>query len=169
MSQNRLQQTRSGVDYVLVSKVSDAKEEISEEIKRYVFFAFVFTLILLLYLIFSEFQLFNFSRDRRKKRDVFLTNLKAEGLTIDRRLKHLENGLIVQFDLITAGDRMLETYAEILQLRMPLKRDEKVENLELMQPKHGFHILAWIHHMMKKHFPKFMEKVTPSLPTLKVF
>ena len=125
--------------------------------------------LLLLYGIFSEFQVFNFSRDRRKIRDVFLTNLKAEGLTIDRRLKHLENGLIVQFDLITAGDRMLETYAEILQLRMPLKRDEKVENLELMQPKHGFHILAWIHHMMKKHFPEFMEKVTPSLPTLKVF
>ena len=96
---------------------------------------------------------------------------RGESVTskIDRRLKHLENGLIVQFDLITAGDRMLETYAEILQLRMPLKRDEKVENLELMQPKHGFHILAWIHHMMKKHFPEFMEKVTPSLPTLKVF
>ena len=91
--------------------------------------------LLLLYGIFSEFQVFNFSRDRRKKRDVFLTNLKAEGLTIDRRLKHLENGLIVQFDLITAGDRMLETYAEILQLRMPLKRDEKVENLELMRCK----------------------------------
>ena len=46
VSQNRLQQTRSGVDYVLVSKVSDAKEEISEEIKRYVFFAFVFTFII---------------------------------------------------------------------------------------------------------------------------
>ena len=44
-----------------------------------------------------------------------------------------------------------------------------MEDLEMMKPKHGFHILAWIHTMMKKHFPELMKKVTPSLPTLKVF
>ena len=83
-------------------------------------------------------------------------------------MKHLENGLDVRFDLISAEDKMLETYAEILQLRMPLKRDEKMEKLEMMKPKYGFHILKWIHDMMKTHFPEFMKKVTPSLPNLKV-
>ena len=179
VSHDSLRLTRNGVDYVLVSKVSNSntEEEISEETKRYavhcsvyaLLFISIYNSILLLYLIPSEFQVFNFLRDRKNKRDVFLTNLKAEGLTIARRLKPLENGMIVQFDLITAGDKMLQTYAEILQLRMPLKKDEKVENMEMMQPKHGFHILAWIHHIMKKHFPEFMKKVTPSLPTLKVF
>ena len=90
-------------------------------------------------------------------------------MTITHRLKPLENGLNVRFDLITAGDKMLRTYAELLQLRMPLRRDETMEDLEMMKPKHGFHILAWIHTMMKKHFPELMKKVTPSLPTLKVF
>lgn len=95
--------------------------------------------------------------------------MEAEGLTITRRLKNLENGLNVRFELISAGDKMLEAYAEILQLRMPLKRDEKMENLEFIKPKHGFHILAWIHHIMKTKFPELMKKVTPSLPSLKVF
>ena len=89
-------------------------------------------------------------------------------MTISQRMKHLENGLDVRFDLISAEDKMLETYAEILQLRMPLKRDEKMEKLEMMKPKYGFHILKWIHDMMKTHFPEFMKKVTPSLPNLKV-
>ena len=100
---------------------------------------------------------------------MYLRNLEAEGLTITRRLKNLENGLNVRFELISAGDKMLEAYAEILQLRMPLKRDEKAENLEFIKPQHGFHILAWIHQMMKTNFPELMEKVTPSFPSLKVF
>ena len=95
--------------------------------------------------------------------------MEAEGLTIARRSKNLENGLNVRFKLISAGDKMLEAYAEILQLRMPLKRDEKAENLEFIKPQHGFHILAWIHHIMKTNFPELMEKVTPSLPSLKVY
>ena len=89
-------------------------------------------------------------------------------MTIFHKMKHLDNGLDVRFDLISAEDKMLEAYAEILQLRMPLKRDEKVEKMEMMKPKYGFHILKWIHDMMKTHFPEFMKKVTPSLPNLKV-
>ena len=120
------------------------------------------------YIILDLFKLFVCKRDRQSKREVYLRNLKAEGLTISQRMKHLENGLDVRFDLISAEDKMLETYAEILQLRMPLKRDEKMEKLEMMKPKYGFHILKWIHDMMKTHFPEFMKKVTPSLPNLKV-
>lgn len=100
---------------------------------------------------------------------MYLRNLEAEGLTITRRSKLLENGLNVRFELISARDKMLQAYAEILQLRMPLKRDEKAENLEFIKPQHGFHILAWIHQFMKTNFPELMEKVTPSFPSLKVF
>ena len=99
---------------------------------------------------------------------MFLRNLELEGMTISSHSKHLDNGLNLSFDLITAGDKMLWTYAEIMQLRMPLKRDSKVENLEKIKPKHGFHVLAWMHHMLKENYPEFIQIFTPSMPTLKV-
>ena len=102
------------------------------------------------------------------KRELFRRNLKAEGLEISHVVTDLENGLKVKFDLVTAGDKCLKTYAEILQIRMPLKIDETVESLEKIQPKHGFDILAWLHHMLKKNCPGLMKVFTPSLPSLKV-
>ena len=57
--------------------------------------------------------------DKKQKRSIFLENLKRNGLKIETHtLKNSEN---VIFYLIYAPKRVLEKYAEILKMKMPLK------------------------------------------------
>ena len=55
---------------------------------------------------------------QRKQREVYLQNLRKEGLKIET--KKLEDSDF-RFDLIHVPKRVLERYAEILKMKMPLK------------------------------------------------
>lgn len=55
---------------------------------------------------------------KRKQREVYLQNLRKEGLKIET--KKLEDSDF-RFDLIHVPKRVLERYAEILKMKMPLK------------------------------------------------
>ena len=57
---------------------------------------------------------------KRMQRSIFLENLKKEGLKIQTR--KLDDSDIV-FDLICAPRKVLERYAEILKIKMPLKSE----------------------------------------------
>ena len=58
--------------------------------------------------------------EKRLQRSIFLENLKKEGLKIQTR--KLDDSDLV-FDLICAPRRVLERYAEILKIKMPLKTE----------------------------------------------
>ena len=58
--------------------------------------------------------------EKRLQRSIFLKNLRKEGLKIETR--QLEDSDVV-FDLVFAPRRVLECYAEILKMQMPLKSE----------------------------------------------
>ena len=55
---------------------------------------------------------------RRQQREIYLQNLRKEGLKVET--KKLE-GSDFSFDLVHVPTRVLERYAEILKMKMPLK------------------------------------------------
>ena len=67
------------------------------------------------------------SDESKSKRSTFESNLEHEGLILSRQ-QHLETGL--HFVKIYAPDEVLKRYAEILKLRLPMKKFEHIQEVQ---------------------------------------
>ena len=70
----------------------------------------------------NNYELDDEFKDKRWKRRIFRSNLRKSGLQVTTKKI---GGTDIVFDLILAGDKVLQKYAEMLRLKMPLKKDEK--------------------------------------------
>ena len=70
----------------------------------------------------NNYELDDEFKDKRWKRRIFRSNLRKRGLQVTTKKI---GGTDIVFDLILAGDKVLQKYAEMLRLKMPLKKDEK--------------------------------------------
>ena len=77
--------------------------------------------------MWDESILSNISEQSDYKREVFESNLEKEGLQIE----YVDTpGVALHFVKLHAPDEVLRRYAEILKLRMPMKKVHKI-NLKL--------------------------------------
>ena len=77
-------------------------------------------------LVWESKSTFSSSDEAKSKLKIFEHNLEQEGLTISRQ-QHLETGL--HFVKIFAPLEVLKRYAEILKLRLPMKKFEHIQEV----------------------------------------